>query len=789
MTLRRRNLPSFLLFLTVLAGGISLIFLLWELRYELITQRRMFREDLVWIASQVEREARVFRHVAILYFDDSPTVSADDVKQRFDVLWSRIESMDKGDLGRVYLQLDDAQESLEYGRSMLETLDPIITDLERQGSGNREVVFALLDGTIDRFYKVASNASANNLQNQEQNRQSFEAKNHRAMVLVFLIFISGGILVFLIRHKQKALNQLMLTLEDKVQKRTRALEETTEYSSMLSLAIEQSPASVILYGLDHNIEYVNPQFERTSGYSSFEVIGLNPSFLQSGLTSANTHQEMWNTVRKGEIWQGQICNQHKKGHIYWEQISLTPVKDSNGAIVRYLAVTEDITERKKYEDALLHQATYDSLTGLPNRTHAMKLLAKAIEEAGNNNDSVGLMFIDLDHFKRINDTMGHDAGDSLLQEVAKRLSSSIRKSDIITRFGGDEFAIIFPGLIEDHPETKQILDKISKGFLTPFTVKGIEVFSSASIGISLAPENSVTPMTLFRQADTAMYQAKGAGRNTYCFFHEDMDRRAKDRMNVERHFRGALEREELQLHYQPIVNTNNGEIEGAEALLRWISPELGPVSPVDFIPIAEDSGLIVEIGKWTLKKACSDAQVWHEEFEYDWDIAINVSSRQFRETNFVETVQQVLEETTINPERVKLEITESLLIEDEHQALKIMEELKLMNVKLSLDDFGTGFSSLSYLNKFPFDTLKIDRAFLRNVVLDESDATLASAIISLGRRLKLDMVGEGVETIQQLEFLRENSCHLSQGFYFSKPLPAPELQNLARKAKGVLPIQ
>lgn len=779
MTPRRLNITSLLLLITVVAGGIGLFLLLMSLQKELASQRRIFREDRVWIASQVEREARVFRHALMIYVEDGNPGSRTDMLQRFDVLWSRINSMDQGQLGQMYLQLEGAAEALQYGRTMLKTLDPILQQLQPENRQLRDIILIWIDNAVEKFFQVALQSSALNLQQQEARRRSFENTSSQAMAMVLLIFISGGVLVVLLTQKQRALNRLTQSLEDKVRERTLELEQSNERLLMLSVAIEQSPASVVICNCDGNIEYVNPRFEQVSGYSAAEVCGRNPRFLQSGRTPDNTYEEMWSAVRAGHEWQGQVCNQRPNGELYWEQMSLTPIRDTHGTIIRYLAVKEDITQRKQYEEQLLRQANFDSLTGLPNRMLAMDRLTQVIRQARRRRDSAGLLFVDLDHFKRVNDTMGHDAGDQLLRDASQRLMMCLREGDTAARFGGDEFIVILPEL-KSTGDAHQILNRILEAFSKPFLILGTELFTSTSIGIALYPSDGDTPMALLRNADAAMYQAKSGGRSTYRFFVEEMNQQAEQRTILERHLRTARERNELQLLFQPIVRTEDNRIVGAEALLHWSSPELGEIAPTTFIPVAEDSGLIVDIGSWALLESCREAQGWLHENGINMAIAINVSSRQFRDSGFVETVSKVIGKTGISPNRIKLEIAEGLLMEDEHHARQTMEELAHMGVLLSLDDFGTGYSSLSYLGKFPIDELKIDRTFLKNVILDSNEATLASAIIALGLSLHLNLVAEGVENPEQLAFLREHGCQMGQGFYFSRPLPAPEFRELVQ---------
>jgi len=777
MIFRRLNITSLVLVLTIVAGGIGLILLLTSLREEVAIQRRIFREDRVWVAGQLEREARMFRHAMLIYSEGNGSVSHKEMNQLFDVLWSRIESMDKGQLGQMYLQLEGSAEALQFGHTMLRNLEQEIAKLQPGDRAARDRILNMVDQAVEQFFQVARRASALNLKQQEERRRNFEQTSSRAMVMVLVIFVSGGVLVILLTIKQRALNQLTQTLEDKVRDRTRKLEESNERSLMLSVAIEQSPASVVICNCDGNIEYVNPRFEQVSGYKAQEVIGRNPRFLQSGRTPDNTYEEMWSSVRAGQEWQGQVCNQRPNGELYWEQMSLTPIRDTSGKTIRYLAVKEDVTQRKQYEERLLRQANFDSLTGLPNRILAIDRLNQVLRQARRRNASAGLMFVDLDHFKRVNDTLGHEAGDQLLKEASQRLSSCLREGDTAARFGGDEFIVILPEL-SNTDDAHHILLRIIEAFSRPFMISETEIFTSTSIGIALYPGDGDSPTLLLRNADAAMYQAKSAGRNTYRFFVHEMNEQAQYRARLEHHLRSARERDELQLRLQPIVETETGRLVGAEALLHWFSPELGEVDPKTFIAIAEESGLITDIGNWVLLEACREATRWQKEKGDHIFIAINIAGRHFRDTKFVKAVRKVIATTGIAPSRIWLEITENTLMEDEHQARGIIDQLVQMGLRIALDDFGTGYSSLSYLGKFPVDTLKIDRTFLSNVVPGSNEAILAAAIIALGKSLQLNLVGEGVENQEQLNFLRAHGCPMSQGYYFGKPFSAEEFDTV-----------
>ena len=432
------------------------------------------------------------------------------------------------------------------------------------------------------------------------------------------------------------------------------------------------------------------------------------------------------------------------------------------------------TSRKEDEELLQYMARYDHLTGLPNRMLFYDRLQQTLAHSRRAERAAALVFIDIDHFKRVNDTLGHAVGDELLQEIAQRLKNALRSVDTVGRLSGDEFAVILSDLanVEDAAVvTQTMLAALER----PFTLEGHELFVSVSAGITLFPTDSEDPDTLLKNADTAMYRAKEAGRNGYQFFKPDMNTRALERMSMENHLRRALERNEFLVYYQPKVELIHGSITGLEALLRWNHPELGLVSPAQFIPLLEDNGLIVPIGEWVIGEACRQLKIWATETGMPTlSVAVNLSPRQLQRRQLAPSVEQVVSRSGVDPRSVELEVTESVLMHNADQARGILRELKDFGIRLSVDDFGTGYSSLAYLKSFPLDALKIDRSFVRDITSDPDDAMITRAVISLAHSLRLKVVAEGVETPAQLAFLTVNGCDEMQGFYFSKPLPAAQ---------------
>lgn len=431
----------------------------------------------------------------------------------------------------------------------------------------------------------------------------------------------------------------------------------------------------------------------------------------------------------------------------------------------------DVTERKRAEQRLARLASYDVLTGLANRTMFQSELRQSIAQMGRSDKSGALLLLDLDNFKDVNDSLGHPAGDTLLKRIAQRLVSRSRETDLVARLGGDEFAIIANNLADQNGATA-IAQMVSEALSEPINLEGTEVFSTASVGITLFPEDSLHPDTLLKNADMALYQAKNSGRGKFSFYNADLNARALRRKELEAALRTAIADDGLRLNYQPKVDIAGGKIVGVEALLRWTHDDYGDISPVEFIPIAESSGLIVPIGDWVLRKACEQLVAWQSSGLPPVPIAVNLSAVQFKRTDLVEAIGQLIEEFRVEPEWLELEITESMIMDNVESTVQALHGLHDLGVSLAIDDFGTGHSSLAYLKRFPMDKLKIDRSFVRDVVDDSDDAAIAQIIINLAKQLNLDVIAEGVETVPQLEFLRQHGCDVAQGYHFSPPIDA-----------------
>jgi len=566
--------------------------------------------------------------------------------------------------------------------------------------------------------------------------------------------------------------------------------KVAEYEQRIAATAFESQEGMCISDANGRILRVNRSFTRITGYSTEEVIGKTTNLLKSGRHDKEFYDAMWSRLQREGVWEGEIWNRRKSGEVYPEHLTINEVKNTNGIVTNYVSTLTDITITKNAENEIKHLAFYDPLTRLPNRRLLLDRLRQTLASLPRNGRTAALLFIDLDDFKTLNDTLGHDIGDLLLQQVAKRLESCVREGDTVARLGGDEFVILLQDLshisLEAGEQTESIGNKILVTLNLPYQLATHEYSNTPSIGATLFNDNSQSVDELMKQADIAMYQSKKAGRNRLHFFDPKMQEIINARVIIERELRSALGKMEFQLFYQ--IQMREAEEDGlfrtcgAEVLIRWNHPERGFVSPADFIPLAEETGDILAIGQWVLEEACRQLMKWQtNELTRNLVLAINVSAKQFRQANFVSQVQAVLQRYKINPKLIKLELTESLLLDDIEDTIATMTALNRIGIKFSLDDFGTGYSSLQYLKRLPLDQLKIDQSFVRDIASDSSDKAIVRTIIVMAQSLNLNVIAEGVETKEQLTFLVNNSCYHFQGYLFGKPMPIDEFESLLKQ--------
>lgn len=551
----------------------------------------------------------------------------------------------------------------------------------------------------------------------------------------------------------------------------------------LSLAagvFRDTQEGIIITDARARILRVNNAFTRITGYREEEVIGRTPRMLRSGQHDRDFYKTMLLELKASGVWQGEIWSRRKDGELYPEWLNISAVLDQDSKPVQYICIFSDFTEKKLSEDRIYHLAHYDILTELPNRALLQERLTQAVSQAQRRDKPAAILFVDLDYFKRINDTLGHALGDQLLQVISQRLLGCIRKGDTVARQGGDEFIIVLNELQKEN-DAAIVAEHILMEIARPIQLDNHEVVISASIGISLFPSDADDASSLLKNADTAMYRAKEQGRGIYQYFTPDLNARALERLTLESKLRRALLQEELQLEYQPQFNVAEDRTTAVEALLRWHNPELGMVMPSDFIQIAEETGDIISIGEWVLRQACLDFLQWQRAGNAPERIAINISARQLRFPDFVTRIQAILNETGMLAQHLELELTESALITNSEETRHVLLKIKALGIHIALDDFGTGYSSLTHLKRFPIDVVKIDKSFVKDILSDPDDAAIIEAVIRMGQTLGLRVIAEGVEDDAQHAFLRNHGCFEMQGYLLGRPMPAEELLDWLRQ--------
>ncbi|GAB6053759.1 EAL domain-containing protein [Magnetospira thiophila] len=581
----------------------------------------------------------------------------------------------------------------------------------------------------------------------------------------------------------ESLRQAQAELEHRVDERTRALTQEVaerrrieESLRLTARVLEATSEGVVLTDPEFRVTSVNPAFTRITGFTAEESLGKRPRFHTKLKRDKALYAEMLDSIAQHDHWEGEIWNKRKNGERYAQRLSISTIHSDEGDIHQYAVLISDITRRKEDEERILYQANFDALTGLPNRASFMERLDQSLQLGKRQRRKVVLMFIDLDGFKLVNDTLGHEMGDLLLTQAASRLLDCVRTSDTVARLGGDEFTICLTE-ISDEYDTPIVAQRVIDALSRAFDLNGQEAFVSASVGITTFPDDADNATDLLKNADGAMYRAKEKGKDNYQFFTADMNEEVKERLFLKNGLANALERQEFVLYYQPKMGLQVEGMTGVEALMRWNHPEIGLVPPGRFIPVLEETGLVVDVGIWILREACRQHLEWIKQGLPPIRIAVNLSARQLRDTALIGIFEEIFKDTGLGPDALEVEITESMLMSDHGPVIKVLEALHEMGLKVAMDDFGTGYSSLSYLKRFPIDIIKIDRSFVSDIAIDSDDAEIIRTIINMAQSLRRKVVAEGVEDAEQLRILRDYKCHEVQGYFFSPPMPALKMKD------------
>ena len=607
---------------------------------------------------------------------------------------------------------------------------------------------------------------------------------HRVLLVIVALALGLYLLLTTVRLRKTtlAVTQANIELDEKITALQRAEGDLQRYATVFT----NSSEGMLITDAGGVIVAVNPAFTRITGYCAEDVVGHSPAILNSGRQDAGFYRQMWNAINSRGKWQGEIWNRRRNGSIYPEWLSITAVRGMDGQLLNYIGIFSDITERKEAEARILHLAHHDPLTNLPNRALLHDRLHQVVLQARRDRRGAAVLLLDLDRFKTINDTLGHDSGDGLLLQITERCRSVISETDTLARLSGDEFVFVLPdaGNPQDAAAiARRILDAVA----LPCQLGEHRITVTASIGIALYDQDGGSGSILLRNADAAMHRAKEAGRNGFEFYSAEMNTASLGQLLLENQLRGATERGELLLHYQPKVCARSGRLLGLEALLRWQHPELGMVAPGRFIPLAEETGLINAIGEWVLDEACRQQRAWLEAGLDVVPIAVNLSAQQLGQQNFVSRVASAIDAAGLAPSLIELELTETMLMRDIDRTIHTLVRLREMGVRLSIDDFGTGYSSLNYLRQFPVNALKIDRSFVSGISAEGTEGKIAAAIVGMAHSLGLEAIAEGVETEAQRSFLTAQGCHQLQGYLIGRPVPAAEIETRlppARPASG-----
>ena len=584
-------------------------------------------------------------------------------------------------------------------------------------------------------------------------------KKHKIQTqIVIFLFISILIILFILIISYKRTIKIKAELSD------------------FKTAIENSYTSVVMTDPNSNIVYVNDVAQKETGYTKEELLGKNPRVLKSGLNDEELYKDMHEKINNGEKWEGVFINKRKDGSLYYEKASIMPIF-REGELVNYLAIKLNITDYIEEKEKVEYMAYHDSLTKLPNRLNIENYLENRLNVASRQDTKIAVLFIDLDRFKNINDTLGHDVGDELLIEVAKRLKQTLRKSDMLSRFGGDEFVVVLDGM-DDKYSAAYVSKKILNLFISPIQTKQHQLNITLSIGIAIFPDDAKDSTTLFKYADIAMYKAKNAGKNTYKHYKKELSEDVHDRFDMEQALKHAMINNEFYMVYQPQYNLENKNIIGIEALVRWENKSMGFIGPDKFIPVCEDVGYIIDLGLFIFKQACIDFLILREKSTTLETVSINISAVQLYQDKFIDNIMKIVNEVNIETKNIMIEITETYIMKNVIYSMDILGKLKNLGFEISIDDFGTGHSSLNYLKRFPLSELKIDKSFIDNLPKDKDDVSIVKAILALSSNMEYINVAEGIENQEQEDFLRENGCQIGQGYHFSKPLKKDDFLKL-----------
>lgn len=678
---------------------------------------------------------------------------------------------------RPPLQLDETLPLISAVQKMSEhNVDAALVNFNNKTQGivtERDIIGALANGKTNAYTGELASRSLLSVSTHCSLLQAVELlreKGYRHLGVTDQHEQICGLLSYgdiLLNMEYAYVNQLKAALDS----RDQALRTSADHLRLAHKVIEASLDGIMITDANGIIQSINPSFTTLTGYTAAEAIGKTPRLLSSGRHDQTFYHKLWETLKSQGHWQGEIWNRRKTGEIYPEWLSISAIRDDHGNINQFAAIFSDMTDRKTKEKQIHNLAYFDELTGLANRRLFLDRLQLALANAMRHNHQMMVLFLDLDLFKRINDTLGHQAGDIALQEVAKRLSKTLRAGESAARIGGDEFTVLLPEC-ERTTDVEQLAKRIVAQFQQPLYINGHELFLTTSIGISVYPQHGQTAEQLLKHADAAMYQAKDSGRNQFCFYDNTLGELHQQELQLEQALRQALRQQSLMVYYQPKISLGNNKLSGAEALLRWFDNELGYLSPASFIPLAEKLGLIGQLGDWVLSQVCHQLAAWGKQAV---PVAVNISALQLSDQQFLPRLRRVLRETGIAPELIELELTESCLIpEQADYTMQLLTELRQLGVRLSIDDFGTGYSSLSYLRNLPINSLKIDRSFVSSLPDSTSDSQITRAIVGMAQALGLEVIAEGIEHQAQLDFLLQTGCKLGQGFLFAPALPAAE---------------